>query len=157
MRVYEGGSRRGYEETLRSIGAALDQVGLRDALVVEVDDGFFAQGLGLDESSRTRTAGGAIGVRKELTFFDTDIANQIDAAGRRRGTAHLAGRLEHALRAIGRYVDGVGGHGLLILEQEDQFLIRLTSGNQGVTPNRLVAFSGNELEQLMAQKARDRR
>lgn len=157
MRVYEGGARREYEETLRSIGAAVDEVALRESLVVEVQDGFFAQGLGLEQSSRTRTAGGAIAVRRELTFFDADINDQINAGGRRRGSDHVAGRLERAFRAIGRYVDSVNGHGVLILEQDEELLLRLTSGNEAVVPNRLVAFSRNDLLRMMGQTERDRR
>lgn len=157
MRVYEGGARREYEETLRAIGAALDAVALRESLLVEVHDGFFAQGLGLEQSSRTRTAGGAIAVRRELTFFDNDIAAQIDAAGRRRGSGHVAGRLERSLRAIGRYVDSVNGHGVLVLEQEEEMLLRLTSGDGGVKPYRLAAFTRNDLLRLMGGTEQDRR
>ncbi len=45
MRIYEGSPRQDYEEVLRSIGAFLDQRGMREILVTEAPDGFIIQGL----------------------------------------------------------------------------------------------------------------
>ena len=45
MRIYEGSPRQDFEEVLRSIGAFLDQRGMRDVLLVEAPDGFIVQGL----------------------------------------------------------------------------------------------------------------
>src|SRR3954449_1670839 len=47
MRIYEGATRHTYEEVLRSLGAVLDQRGMREITVTETDDGFIVQGLGL--------------------------------------------------------------------------------------------------------------
>jgi hypothetical protein len=45
MRIYEGSPRQDFEEVLRSIGAFLDQRGMRDVLLLEAPDGFIVQGL----------------------------------------------------------------------------------------------------------------
>ena len=45
MRIYEGSPRQDFEEVFRSIGAHLDAVGMRDVLLIEVEDGFIVQGL----------------------------------------------------------------------------------------------------------------
>ena len=45
MRIYEGSPRQDFEEVFRSIGAFLDQHGMRDVLLVEAPDGFIVQGV----------------------------------------------------------------------------------------------------------------
>ena len=45
MRIYEGSPRQDFEEVLRSIGAFLDQRGMREVLLTEAPDGFIVQGL----------------------------------------------------------------------------------------------------------------
>ena len=45
MRNYEGSPRQDFEEVFRSIGAFLDQHGMRDVLLVEAPDGFIVQGI----------------------------------------------------------------------------------------------------------------
>ena len=45
MRIYEGSPRQDFEEVLRSIGAYLDQRGMKDVIVMEAPDGFIVQGL----------------------------------------------------------------------------------------------------------------
>ena len=45
MRIYEGSPRQDFEEVFRSIGAFIDQRGMRDVLLVEAPDGFIVQGL----------------------------------------------------------------------------------------------------------------
>ena len=46
MRIYEGSARQDFEEVFRSIGAFLDQRGMREVLLLEAPDGFIVQGLG---------------------------------------------------------------------------------------------------------------
>ena len=53
MRIYEGSPRQDFEEVFRSIGAFLDQRGMRDVLLVEAPDGFIVQGL-VDDQWRVR-------------------------------------------------------------------------------------------------------
>jgi hypothetical protein len=47
MRIYEGAPRQNYEDVLRSIGALLDQRGMREITLNETEDGFIIQGLAL--------------------------------------------------------------------------------------------------------------
>ena len=47
MRIYEGSPRQDFEEVLRSVGAYLDDKGMREVLVAETDVGFIVQGLSL--------------------------------------------------------------------------------------------------------------
>jgi hypothetical protein len=81
MRIYEGSPRQDFEEVFRSIGAFLDQRGMKDVLLVEAPDGFIVQGLVLAGGS-----GGAwsesIGsqVKETLTFLDDDIARFMEEA-----------------------------------------------------------------------------
>ena len=45
MRIYEGSPRQDFEEVFRSIGAFLDQRGMKDVLLLEAPDGYIVQGL----------------------------------------------------------------------------------------------------------------
>ena len=45
MRIYEGSPRQDFEEVFRSIGAFLDQRGMKEILLVEAPDGFIVQGI----------------------------------------------------------------------------------------------------------------
>jgi len=50
MRIYEGAAPQDYEEVLRSVGAMLDQRGMREITVAEADDGSLVQGLAVSAS-----------------------------------------------------------------------------------------------------------
>jgi hypothetical protein len=52
MRIYEGSPRQDFEEVFRSIGAFLDQRGMKDVLLVEAPDGFIVQGSSCPGQSR---------------------------------------------------------------------------------------------------------
>ena len=100
MRIYEGSPRQDFEEVLRSIGAFLDQRGMKDVLLVEAPDGFIVQGLvisGGDTGTWSETVGHQ--VKETLTFLDEDIARFIDEAIARRGVeaAAAAGLVEGGL------------------------------------------------------------
>src|SRR4051812_36074342 len=99
MRIYEGSPRQDFEEVFRSIGAFLDQRGMKDVLLVEAPDGFIVQGLVVSESPG---AGGGWSetmgtqVKETLTFLDDDISRFMDEAAARRGRQgppppHVAG------------------------------------------------------------------
>ena len=86
MRIYEGSPRQDFEEVFRSIGAFIDQRGMREILLVEAPDGFIVQGI---------VAAGAAGgtwsesmgqqVKETLTFLDDDIARFMEESVARRG------------------------------------------------------------------------
>src|SRR5450756_743509 len=111
MRIYEGSPRQNYEEVLRSIGAFLDQRGMREVLVVEAPDGFVVQGLIVDTAS-AGTWSETIGhqTKETFTFLDDDIARFLEEGHARRDNAQRAvawgqaGYYEQAFRVIGRYV-----------------------------------------------------
>ena len=45
MRIYEGSPRQDFEEVFRSMGAFIDERGMKDVLLLEAPDGFIVQGL----------------------------------------------------------------------------------------------------------------
>ena len=111
MRIYEGSPRQDFEEVFRSIGAFIDQRGMREILLVEAPDGFIVQGV-----VTAGAAGGqwseAIGTQSKetLTFLDDDIARFMEESVARRGQPgpepqRDAGFYETALRVIGHYMD----------------------------------------------------
>ena len=91
MRIYEGSPRQDFEEVFRSIGAFLDQRGMKDVLLLEAPDGFIVQGLVLSGGS-TGTWSDSMGaqIKETLTFLDDDIARFMEEAGARRGTEQPA-------------------------------------------------------------------
>ena len=51
MRIYEGSPRQDWEEVLRSIGAYLDDKGMRAVIFLETDSGFIVQGTAVQSST----------------------------------------------------------------------------------------------------------
>jgi hypothetical protein len=88
MRIYDGSPRQDFEEVLRSIGAFLDQRGMRDVLLLEAPDGFIVQGLVIEGGSGTWSEAVGHQVKETLTFLDDDIARFMDEAS---GAARRAG------------------------------------------------------------------
>ena len=91
MRIYEGSPRQDFEEVFRSIGAFLDQRGMKDVLLVEAPDGFIVQGLVLTTPS-TSAWSDSMGtqIKETLTFLDDDIARFMEEAAARRGRSNPA-------------------------------------------------------------------
>ena len=87
MRIYEGSSRQDFEEVLRSIGAFLDQRGMRDILLVEAPDGFIVQGLVVETATGQWSELAGHQRKETLTFLDDDIARFMDEALARRGAS----------------------------------------------------------------------
>jgi hypothetical protein len=75
MRIYEGSPRQDFEEVFRSMGAFIDQHGMKDVLLLEAPDGFIVQGLVASGASGS-TWSEAVGTttKETLTFLDDDIA-----------------------------------------------------------------------------------
>ena len=86
MRIYEGSPRQDFEEVFRSIGAFLDQRGMKDILLVEAPDGFIVQGV-VTSGQAGGTWSESLGsqTKETLTFLDDDIARFIEEAAARRG------------------------------------------------------------------------
>ena len=157
MRIYEGSPRQDFEEVFRSIGAFLDQRGMRDVLLVEAPDGFIVQGLVV-------TSGGSGGwnegmgaqVKETLTFLDDDIARFMDEAAARRGSQeaappHNAGHYENAFRVLGRYMDEQKPRDVFFFEQDGAFVVRLLMGGQQGSKHMLAEFTRDDIAEMVAR------
>jgi len=163
MRIYEGSPRQDYEEVLRSIGAFLDQRGMRDVLLVEAPDGFILQGLAVEGDTGTWSETPGHQVKETLTFLDDDIARFMEEAVARRNASTAApdwasaGYYEKSFRVLGRWIDEQKPHDIFFFEQEGAFVVRLhrvgpTGGNHS-----LAEFTKDDIETMIAQAPQARR
>ena len=157
MRIYEGSPRQDFEEVFSSIGAFIDQRGMREILLVEAPDGFIVQGV-----VSAGVAGGAwsesIGTqtKETLTFLDDDIARFMDEAAARRGRAapgptHDAGFYETAFRVLGRYMDEQKPRDVFFFEQDGAFVVRLLLSGQAGSQHALAEFTREDIDQMVAR------
>jgi hypothetical protein len=162
MRIYEGSPRQDFEEVLRSIGAFLDQRGMRDILLVEAADGFIVQGLVM-EGGVSGTWSETVGrqVKETLTFVDDDIARFMDEAMSRRGTAESgvpdwskAGYYERAFRVLGKWIDTQRPHDVFFFEQQGAFVVRLHQVGQAGSHHELAEFTKDDIEAMIAEGPR---
>jgi hypothetical protein len=150
MRIYEGSPREDFEEVFRSIGAFLDQRGMKEILLAEAPDGFIVQGLVTNASNSTSDLMGAV-VKETLTFLDDDIARFMEEAIARRGQgepppdAGEAGYYETAFRVLGRYMDEQRPRDVFFFEQEGSFVVRLLVATTGMTAHQLAEFTRDEI------------
>ncbi len=157
MRIYEGSPRQDFEEVLRSIGAFLDQRGMKDVLVLEAPDGFILQGLAHVGGSSSAWSESMGQVEKEtMTFADEDIAKFMDEAIARRGhdaaaVAPKAGGYEQAFRVIGRYIDEQRPRDIFFFEQDGAFVLRLHHVNQTGSHHTLAEFTRDDLAGLVSK------
>jgi hypothetical protein len=159
MRIYEGSPRQDFEEVFRSIGAFLDQRGMKDVLLVEAPDGFIVQGLVLSGASGAGTWSESIGtqVKETLTFLDDDIARFMDEAAARRGraapgpTPHEAGFYETAFRVLGRYMDEQKPRDVFFFEQDGAFVVRLLLSGQAGSQHALAEFTREDIASMVAR------
>ncbi len=156
MRIYEGSPRQDFEEVFRSIGAFIDQRGMREILLVEAPDGFIVQGV-----VSAGAAGGAwsesIGTqtKETLTFLDDDIARFMEESVARRGNPgpepqRDAGFYETALRVIGHYMDEQKPRDVFFFEQDGAFVVRLFLGGQAGARHELAEFTRDDIAQLVS-------
>jgi hypothetical protein len=160
MRIYEGSPRQDYEEVLRSIGAFIDQRGMREILLAEAPDGFIIQGLVSGAASISAWSDPTMQVEKEtLTFLDEDISRFMEEAIARRGrsaqqpTSFQAGRYERALRVLGRYIDQQKPRDIFFFEQEGSYVVRLLMGTRAGARHVLAEFTGDEMETMVERGA----
>ncbi|MDF2735061.1 MAG: hypothetical protein K0S97_1684 [Chloroflexota bacterium] len=160
MRIYEGSPRQDFEEVFRSIGAFLDQRGMKDVLLVEAPDGFIVQGL-VTSGASGGTWSESLGtqVKETLTFLDDDIARFMEEAAARRGMAeaappppaHQAGYYETAFRVLGRYVDEQKPRDVFFFEQDGAFVLRLLLGTQAGNRHELAEFTREDITNMVAR------
>ena len=157
MRIYEGSPRQDFEEVFRSIGAFIDQRGMREILLVEAPDGFIVQGIvsaGAAGGSWSESMGSQ--VKETLTFLDDDIARFMEEAAARRGRsdpapAHDAGYYETAFRVLGRYMDDQKPRDVFFFEQDGAFVVRLFMGGQAGGQHVLAEFTRDDIAELVAR------
>lgn len=157
MRIYEGSPRQDFEEVFRSMGAFIDERGMKDVLLLEAPDGYIVQGL-----VTSGAAGGAwsesVGTqtKETLTFLDDDIARFMEEAGARRGRTdaqppHVAGHYETAFRVIGRYMDEQKPRDVFFFEQDGAFVVRLLISTQAGPRHELAEFTAEDVSNLVAR------
>jgi hypothetical protein len=155
MRIYEGSPRQDYEEVLRSIGAFLDQRGMRDILLAEAPDGFIVQGLVPSAAGGGGWSDTMGHLQKEtLTFLDDDISRFMDEALARRNAGAqrddaAAGQYEKGLRVIGQYIDKQKPRDVFFFEQEGAFVLRLLMGSQSGVHHVLAEFTRDDISQMI--------
>ena len=159
MRIYEGSPRQDYEEVLRSIGAFIDQRGMREILLVEAPDGFIIQGIvgtALDVSAWSDP--GARIEKETYTFLDDDIARFMEeAVARRRNSQQAppdhvdAGVYERSLRVLGRYIDQQKPRDVFFLEQDGSYVVRLLMATRQGARHVLAEFTAEELATMVDQ------
>ena len=151
MRIYEGSPRQDWEEVLRSVGAYLDDRGMRSVIFVETDTGFIVQGLAVSSS----TGGGeSLGEakRETLTLHDDDISKFMDAAIARRGKRGEdpgPNHYEQQLRVIGRYIDEQHPRDIFFFEVEGSYIARITVSGQGGLRQELIEFTRDDIAQML--------
>jgi len=156
MRIYDGSPRQDFEEVLRSIGAFLDQRGMRDVLLLEAPDGFIVQGLVIEGGSGTWSESVGHQVKETLTFLDDDVARFLDEAMARRGAEagaepdwSKAGYYEKSLRVIGRWMDSQRPHDIFFFEQDGAFVVRLQMVGPAGAHHTLAEFTKEDIETLI--------
>ncbi|MGH2467694.1 MAG: hypothetical protein ACRDGL_08190 [Candidatus Limnocylindrales bacterium] len=158
MRIYEGSPRQDFEEVLRSIGAFLDQRGMREVLFVEDPEGFVVQGLVTSSGSGGAWSESMGQVTKEtFRFQDDDISRFMDEALARRNSGApvpdfaSAGAYERAFRVLGRYMDAQKPRDVFFFEQGGAFVVRLLLATQSATHHELAEFTREDIERMIAE------
>lgn len=155
MRIYEGSPRQDFEEVFRSIGAFLDQRGMKDVLLLEAPDGFIVQGLVVaGASGGTWSDSMGSQVKETLTFLDDDIARFMDEAVARRGRVpppppHQAGYHETAFRVMGRYLDEQKPRDVFLFEQDGAFVVRTMMAGQAGVRHEILEFTRDDIDQMV--------
>jgi len=136
---------RGLQDVLRALGAVLDSNLARAVLVKEVETGLVVRAR-VSLSLEQRLAGTSMPL--ERVFTDDDLLEQQLAAIARRGSGHLAGPIERAMRTIGRMADERALAELVLIQHETEgaWLVWHNAITQGRP--ELLTFTVDELEQL---------
>jgi hypothetical protein len=148
MHVYDAIPRRDYEEALRALGSALDEERLEDVLIVEVAEGYLVTGLRRTPDPGAEGRSGRRYAHAERTFNDRDLSALARRGRERRGTGHVAGRYEEALRLVGRRVNDSKGWSLLVLDEGHAFLLRMRLADAPDMPHHIRTLATVELDEI---------
>ena len=159
MRIYEGSPRQDWEEVLRSVGAYLDDRGMRGVIFLETDTGFIIQGTSVQGSSG---GGESIGsaTKETLTLHDDDVNRFMDEAIKRRGQDDPEpgpNHYEQQLRVIGRYIDEQHPHDIFFFEVEGSYIARITVPGVGMLRQELIEFTRDDIVAMIDKAPSQRR
>ena len=157
MRIYEGSPRQDWEEVLRSVGAYLDDRGMRGVVFIETDNCFIIQGTSVASTTGGESMGSAS--RETLTLHDDDVSKFMDEAISRRGTdsEHTPRHYEPQLRVIGRYLDEQHPRDIFFFELDGAYIARVTVSGQGGLKQELIEFTRDDVADMIAKAPELRR
>jgi hypothetical protein len=160
MRIYEGSPRQDWEEVLRSVGAYLDDRGMRGVVFLETDNGFIIQGTSV--TGNTIGSGDSLGLatRETLTLHDDDVSKFMDEAIARRGTGDDPAPPRHyesQLRVIGRYLDEQHPRDIFFFELDGAYIARVTVAGQNALKQELIEFTRDDVADMLAKAPELRR
>jgi hypothetical protein len=159
MRIYEGSPRQDWEEVLRSIGAYLDDRGMRSVIFLETDTGFIVQGLSIQSSTGTGEAIGQAN-RETLTLHDDDVSRFMDEAIKRRGQKTEEpgpNHYEQQLRVIGRYLDEQHPRDIFFFEVDGSYIARITLIGPSGFRQELIEITRDDITDMIAKAPELRR
>jgi hypothetical protein len=164
MRIYDGSPRQDWEEVLRAIGAFVDRERLKEILLLELDQGFILQGLGMAGGGNDADSFGAL-LKRTHELTEDQVAELMDVAAAARGTAEddrahpdLLNYYELSLRILGAYIDSQKAHDIFFLEQEGTYVLRLfgATGTHGAG-HQLSEFTREEMLAMIEAAPEQRR
>jgi hypothetical protein len=160
VRIYEGAPRQNYEEVLRSIGAILDQRGMREILIAETAEGYVVQGLAVGGAEGEAWSDAGARVEKQtFNLLEEDVARLMDDGVARRATSATdpySHFYENALRVLGHYFDQQKPHDIFLFEQERAFVTRLLMVSGAELRHALAEFTRDDIEALIRSAPADR-
>jgi len=172
MRIYEGAPRQNYEEVFRSMGALIDQRGMREITLNETNDGFVVQGLAIVPGEDRPWDDPAARLAKETFMLrEDDLARFMEEAVARRQERRPqkapppgqpgavpagAGFYEASLRALGSYIDQQQPRDVFFFEQDQQFVVRLLMHTRAGLRHVLVEFTREEIGSMIATRQQQR-
>ena len=151
MRIYEGSPRQDWEEVLRSVGAYLDDRGMRGVIFLETDNGFIVQGLSVQSSSGPGEQLGQT-TRETLTLHDDDVNRFMDEAIKRRGKKNDEpgpNHYEQQLRVIGRYIDEQHPRDIFFFEVDGSYIARITLAAATGLRQELIEFTRDDIADMI--------
>jgi hypothetical protein len=153
MRIYEGSPRQDWEEVLRSVGAYLDERGMRGMVFVETNSGFIIQGTAVQGAAGSAW-GESMGQTSHETLMldDDEVGKFMDTAIANRGTSPdpTPKHYEAQLRVIGRYLDERKPRDIFFFELDGAYILRLTHAGMGGLNHELVEFTRDDIAELIA-------
>lgn len=152
MRIYEGSPRQDWEEVLRSVGAYLDDRGMRGIILIETDNGFIIQGTMVHSTAGSGESMGQA-TRETLTLHDDDVSKFMDEAVARRGEGAEPGpsHYEQQLRVIGRTFDQQHPRDIFFFELDGAYIARLTVATPSGLKYELLEFTREDIADMIAK------